>query len=127
MASLYKKPVLVRDQKTGQKVKTKSRKWWGRFRDEHGQEKRVPLATDKTAAQAMLSELVKKVERRVIGIEDPFDQYRSWSLADHLNDFTVHLQTKGSTADYVDTTTQRVRAILEGCRFERLDHISASS
>ena len=43
MASLYKKPVIIRDTKTGQRVKTRSRKWWGRFRDATGQEKRVPL------------------------------------------------------------------------------------
>ena len=64
MASIYKKPILVKDPKTGQKIKTKSKKWWGRFRDENGTEKRVPLAADKAAAQAMLSELVKKVERQ---------------------------------------------------------------
>jgi hypothetical protein len=30
MANLYKKPVVVTDSKTGQKIKTKSKKWWGR-------------------------------------------------------------------------------------------------
>ena len=37
MASVYKKPVFVTDPKTGKKVKTKSKKWWGRYRDETGQ------------------------------------------------------------------------------------------
>ena len=69
MVSLYKKPILVTDPKTGKKVKGKSRKWWGRLKDETGKEKRVPLAADKPAAQAMLSELVKKVERRLAGIK----------------------------------------------------------
>ena len=36
MASIYKKPVFVMDAKTGQKIKTKSKKWWGRYRDENG-------------------------------------------------------------------------------------------
>jgi hypothetical protein len=31
MASLYKKPVILNDQKADKPVKTKSRKWWGRF------------------------------------------------------------------------------------------------
>ena len=39
MANLYKKPVVIKDPKTGQKVKTKSKKWWGRFRDENGAER----------------------------------------------------------------------------------------
>src|SRR5262245_42020739 len=46
MASLYKKPIVVVDPKTGKKTKTKSKKWWGRYRDETGVERRVPLASD---------------------------------------------------------------------------------
>ena len=63
MASLYKKPIVATDPKTGQKVKTKSKKWWGRFRGASGTVRRVPLATDKMAAQAMLNDLVQRAER----------------------------------------------------------------
>ena len=81
MANLYKKPVVIKDPKIGQKIKTKSKKWWGRFRDENGCEKRVPLAADKTAAQAMLNERVKKVERRLAGLFDPYEHHRKRPLA----------------------------------------------
>ncbi|CAK9108551.1 unnamed protein product, partial [Durusdinium trenchii] len=47
-------------------TKAKSKKWWGRYKDENGSEKRVPLAADKKAAQAMLNEIVKKVEYRKV-------------------------------------------------------------
>ncbi len=60
MASLYKKPVVMTDPVSGKKSKTKSRKWWGQYKDALGRLKRVPLAIDKFAAQAMLNELVKK-------------------------------------------------------------------
>jgi len=126
MASLYKKPVVVRDPKTGQKMKGKSRKWWGRFRDESGREKRVPLATDKVAAQAMLNELVKRVERRAAGLLDPFEEHRKRPLKQHLIDFVGYLKNKGNGRGYVNTTRQRIRAILEGCKFDRMDQISAS-
>jgi hypothetical protein len=53
MASLYKKPITATDPKTGEKIKSRSKKWWGRFRDENGTERRVPLAADKSAAQAI--------------------------------------------------------------------------
>ena len=33
MASIYKKPITVTDPKTGKKIKKKSSKWWGRYRD----------------------------------------------------------------------------------------------
>lgn len=43
MASLYKKPITRTDPKTGEKVKSKSKKWWGRYREAFGRERRVPL------------------------------------------------------------------------------------
>ena len=49
MASLYKKPVIITDTRTGQQVKTKSKKWWGRYNDENGIERRVPLAKQNVA------------------------------------------------------------------------------
>ena len=126
MASLYKKPVIIRDPRTGQKVKARSKKWWGRFRDEHGAERRVPLATDKTAAQTMLLKLVQKMERKAAGLADPFEEHRKRPLAQHLDDFIAHLKNKGSNTDYVNTTKQRVQAIVKECKFTRMDHISAS-
>ncbi len=55
MASLYKKPIVKSDPKTGRKIKSKSKKWWGRYRDVGDCERRVPLASDKSAAQTMLN------------------------------------------------------------------------
>ena len=54
MANLYKKPVTAKDPKTGKKTKARSKKWWGRYKDALGVDRRVPLARDKAAAQAML-------------------------------------------------------------------------
>lgn len=68
MASIYKKPIVVTDPKTGEKVKKKSAKWWGRYRDALGRDRRVPLAKDKAAAQAMLNEIVQEVERERAGV-----------------------------------------------------------
>jgi len=57
MAYLFKKTVDATDPNTGKKVKQKSAKWWGRYKDAHGRDKRVPLARDKAASQAMLNEI----------------------------------------------------------------------
>lgn len=81
VASLYKKPVILNDPKTDKPVKTKSRKWWGRFKDEHGVERRVPLAVDKAAAQSMLNELVRRTERRAAGLTDSMNIGNSWWLS----------------------------------------------
>ncbi len=55
MASLYKKPVILVDPKTKQKQKTESKKWWGRYVDADGVERRVPLAENKKIAQRLLA------------------------------------------------------------------------
>ena len=127
MASLYKKPIVVTDPKTGERTKQKSRKWWGRYRDALDREKRVPLAGDKAAAQAMLNEIVRQVERQAAGIADPFEKHRNEPLTKHLADFRKFLINKGSTSDYVATTLQRATAVIEGCGFKRIQDISAGS
>jgi site-specific recombinase XerD len=127
MASLYKKPIIVTDPNTGQKVKKKSKKWWGRYRDENGVERRVPLAADKTSAQAMLNELIKKAERRAAGLDDPFEEQRRKPLTEHLGDFRQFLEGKGNTEKHSRQTCTRVKAILDGCRFVRLGDVSPSA
>jgi hypothetical protein len=91
MASLHRKPVVARDPKTGKKVKAASKKWWGRFRDADGTEKRVPLAVDKNAAQAMLNDLVEKAERKAAGLTDPFEESHKKPLSQHVNDYVAYL------------------------------------
>ena len=127
MANLYKKTVIVTHPKTGQKIKTKSKKWWGRYRDENGVERRVPLAVDKGAAQTMLNELVKKSERRAAGLEDPFEEHRRTPLAAHLADFRKFLEGKGNTEKHARQTCKRVQTIIDGCKFVRLSDVSPSA
>ncbi len=126
MASLYKKPVVITDPKSGERVKTKSKKWWGRYRDENGVERRVPLATDKAAAQAMLSEVVKKVERRAAGVVDRFDEHRKRPIGEHLADFERHLKAKDVSDEQVKLVTYRARRIVESCKAKMTNDLSAS-
>ena len=126
MASLYKKPIRIRDSKTGERIRAKSKKWWGRFRDETGVERRVPLATDKTAAQTMLSDLVKKAERRAAGITDPLEEHGKCRLTRHLDAYEKYLRNKGNTEDYVKHTESRIKACLKACSFATIRDISAS-
>jgi len=126
MASLYKKPVVVTDPKTGERVKTKSKKWWGRFRDENGIERRVPLAADKSAAQTMLNDKVRQVERKAAGIVDRFDEQRRRSIKEHLDDFERHLKAKGVSREQVKLVTYRARKIIEGCKSAFTGDLTAS-
>jgi site-specific recombinase XerD len=125
MASLYKKPVVLTDPKTGARVKTKSKKWWGRFRDESGVEKRVPLAADKTAAQAMLNELVKKMERRAAGLSDPTEDQRKRPLAEHVEEWQKYLLNKNNTEKHVGELVYKVRRIAKACAWQKITDIAA--
>ena len=126
MASLYKKPVMMTDPKTGERVKTKSKKWWGRYRDENGVERRVPLATDKSAAQAMLNELIKKVERRASGVVDRYDDHRKRPIQEHLVDFERNLKCKGGTLEHARNVVFRCRQIITGCQIRFVSELNSS-
>lgn len=62
MASLFKPTYSARDPKSGDRIQRKTKKWYGQYIDGDGILRRVPLATDKAAAQALLAELVKRSE-----------------------------------------------------------------
>lgn len=126
MASLYRKPVVLRDPRTGKRIKTKSKKWWGRFVDAGGREKRVPLATDRAAAQALLVEYVRRAEREKAGLIEPTDEHRQRPLAKHLADYERYLQSKQNAPRYVEVAVGRVRAIVAGCRFRSIGDFSPS-
>ena len=93
MASLYRKPVMITDPATGEKVKGKSAKWWGQFKDADGRLRRKPLAVDKTAAKAMLNEIIKRVEREKAGLVDPTEEQRTRPPSAHIKEFEIAVRT----------------------------------
>src|SRR5262249_48707535 len=76
----------------GQRIRLLSKKWYGEYRDAHGIVRCVPLSTDRTAAEQMLAERVKRAELGKVGVTDPFEDYRKRPLADHLDDFRRYLE-----------------------------------
>ena len=109
MANLYKKSHTQNDAKTGKKIRTKSKKWWGRYRSADGVERRVPLAADKMAAQTMLNELLRRVEREKAGLVDPTDEQRKRPLVEHLSAFQKHLENKDVTPKQVRESTSQIQ------------------
>jgi integrase len=127
MASLYRKPIIVTDPKTGEKTKTKSRKWWGQFRDANGKLRRHPLAVDKVAAQAMLNDLVKQVEREKAGLIDPTDRERKRPLAEHLADFRKFKQNRGIGEKQISEVMRQLNRIVAKCKWRSIADITAGS
>ncbi len=77
----------------------------------------MPLSGDKTAAQQMLNELMRRAELERAGVRDPFREHRRRPLAEHLTDWEASLRANGRGQDYVALKLARLRAILDGCRF----------
>jgi integrase/recombinase XerD len=125
MANVYKKPIVVIDPKSGHKIKTKSRKWWGRYRDANEAERPVPLAADKIAAQAMLNEIIRKVEREKARLVDPTEEQRKRALTEHLTDFKRYLQNKGVTLKQKNESTKQVEKMINVRKWKLIGDISA--
>jgi integrase len=116
MASLFRRKYTTTDQ-SGKRVTRRTTKWYGRYVDELGVQRRVPLSPNKAAAQQMLAELVKQVERRKAGLFTPAEEHGRRPLTEHLADYERELFSRGIGAEQVQLTVGRVRAVLDGCTF----------
>ena len=122
MASLTRRTYT--DKKTGKRRKTK--KWYGKFIDADGVKRRVPLSTNRTAAEQMLNELVRKAEMGKAGILDPFEEHRARPLTEHLAAWGEVLRARGNTEKHIGMKLAQVGKIINLCKFKFIADISAS-
>ena len=125
MACLYRPTYTRTDPATGKKIKGKLAKWYGKYKDANGKEHRVPLSTNKQAAQIMLAERIKAVEMGR-ATNDPYTAHRQRPLAEHLADWEAELRSLGNTPRYVGMKVSRCRRVLDGCGFMFIADLSAS-
>ena len=102
----------------------KSRKWYGKYRDENGKLQEKPLSSDKTVAQSMLVDIVKRIERRQAGLFDQYEEHEERTVREHLRDYKVFLLGKGDTAKHVNQTVTRIEKLIAGCEIERLSQVN---
>ncbi len=100
-----------KDAPGARKVKEKSTKWYGFWR-ENGKLKRVPLSTDKQAARKMLTDLLQQREREKAGLVDKSLEHLQRPIAEHVADFLAHLKTKGVCDDYYAERERCLLAVL---------------
>ncbi len=86
----------------------------------------VSLCTNKTAAEKMLGDLIRKAELADRGIADPFEAHHKRPLAEHLADWAAALSADGSTNKYVKLTVACARRIIDGCGFVFMADLSSS-
>lgn len=104
-----------------------AKKWYGRYTDAAGNTVRVPLSESKETARRMLNKIAGDAELASVGIADPFAEHRGRPLPEHVEDFGRYLAAKGNTAEHVEKTVARCRAVVAGCRFGKIDDIQPSA
>jgi len=126
MANLYKKYTTIVDPATGEKIKTASPKWWGRYRDAIGVERRVSLDADKKIAQQKLNELVQQAECEKSGLADGIEIEMKKPIQVHLDDYEQHLKTKNNDPRYIGEVIGKIKRCIEYTKWLRVSQIKAT-
>jgi integrase len=114
-------PVTTKGKHAGKLCRVPSPNWYGRVNGVP-----VSLCTNKTAAEVMLADLIRKAELADRGIADPFEGHRKRPLVEHLADWEAALLADGATAKHVRQTVACARRIVAGCGFVFMADLSAS-
>lgn len=83
------------------KVKEQVAKWYGQYRDHNGVWKRVPLSTNRRAAESMLAELVRKADLRRAGLPVPGDGPRDLPWRDLVAEWGRALAAEGAAGQHL--------------------------
>ncbi len=102
---------LTRD---GKRCRVESATWYGEFRDAMGVRRRVPLGTNKAAAELQLSARVRKVEQEKAGVRDAYSDHRTAALTVLLDAFGQHQAGKGVTPKQVLQVRRRCGVAFAG-------------
>ena len=116
---------LIRPRYTNGDGKTrKTAKWYGVIKDPAtGKNRRVPLCEDKTAAKAMLADLIRQQDRAAAGI--PTEPPRVWTLALWVADWQTSLVAKDASAKYRHNSKTAVETAFAG--LERVEQVTAAA
>jgi hypothetical protein len=127
------------------KITTRTKDWYGQYRDAEGKTRRVPLCPDKAAAKQMLAKLITDAKMGRLGLTDPYSEHRKKRLScptckasgktedgkecdqcngAHLSAYRRYLETKGDSGDHVTLTIKRIDNIFENCRFTWLSDLN---
>lgn len=86
--------------------------YYGDYTDALGIRRKVALSTDQRAAQTMLADLLRKVERDRAGLVDPFEVHRQVPLADHIQAWQESMVHAGRTLKHAKMQAARASRVL---------------
>jgi site-specific recombinase XerC len=120
MAHLFKPTYTRTNPETGEKTQHKLGKWYGKYRDANGKLRKAALSEDKTAALAMLSELIRKAHWQAAGLVDPAADQLERPVGEHVEDFKSHLEAKARSEKHVSETIRVINNVVAEIRCDVL-------
>jgi|SRR5579883_2619234 len=94
---------------------TESEKWYAYWREGKRQFK-VPLCTDKTAAQAMMADLLRTKDREKAGLVDRRQKHNDRPIAEHIDEFLPVMREGGKSAKDKDRKETILRAFIKNLK-----------
>ncbi len=82
--------------------------------------------TDKSAAEILEGELIRRAAREHAGLANPYEAHAKRPLTEHVTDWHAALLAKGNTKQHADESRNRVLRIVESCGFKRWGDVSSS-
>lgn len=113
MAGLYRPSYSDKCPRTGKRIKRRTAKWYGWFKDANGKTVRVPLSEDEATAQHMLAQLLANSERSKVGLVNPFTEHRVRPIREHVEDFRQDMKNREITLAQVQMVCTRILRAIE--------------
>jgi integrase len=138
MASLHKMVYTLWIDSQGRKVSAgtpgakrvtrKSAKWYACWK-EGTKQVRVPLATDKSASQAMLADLLRNKERGKAGVLDPYQKSLERAVDEHLDEYLTSIWQSGKVGSEKYLTEKRriLRTVFRDAGIRTLADLSSNA
>jgi len=106
----------------GDRITVEARTFTAKYRDGAGIVRKVATGCrDEAAARSVLTELEKRAERVRGGLltpaEDRMIDHQETPIADHMEDYLVHLQAKGDSVVHLADTRRLANKIIAGSGF----------
>ncbi len=107
------------------KVTEESAKWYACWKD-GSRQRRVPLATDKSASQAMMTDLLRTKDRVKAGLVDPFDLNNP--IEPHITDYLASIAASGKVKQgkYLAEKERILRLILRRAKVRALADLNGA-
>lgn len=105
------------------KQQIESEKWYGCWKE--GKRKvMVPLATDKQASQAMLTDIIRHRERGEAGLVNPYKPHLERAVEEHMTEYLAALTEEGRTAFYMHEKERILKLIFTNTGIKKLGDLT---